>query len=111
MSLIIRENESGTVLAEAETREQALPYEGNLYFEPAAVRRDLLRVTERTYTCPSKGTCHWVDHVGPDGRTVKDVAWVYAAPKPGHESIKDRYGFYSGRRGTTRQEGSVSGSG
>lgn len=107
MSVSIRENGSGTVLAEAETKDQVLSYEGNLYFDPAAVRRDVLRMTERTYTCPYKGTCHWVDFAGPDGRTVKDVAWVYANPKPGHEAIKGRYGFSSGRRGATRQEGSA----
>jgi uncharacterized protein (DUF427 family) len=107
MSTIIRENGSRTVLAEAASRDQVLTYEGNLYFDPAAVRKDVLQVTERTYTCPYKGTCHWVDFNGPDGRTVKDVAWVYASPKPGHEAIKDRYGFYAGRRGSTSQEDSA----
>jgi len=40
-----------------------------------------------------------------DGRTVAGVAWVYAEPKPGHEAIRGRYGFYSGKRGSTYQEG------
>ena len=51
-----------------------------------------------------KGTCNWVDYVGPDGRTVANVAWVYPAVKAGHELIKGRYGFYAGRRGGTREE-------
>ena len=34
---------------------------------------------------------------GPDGATVANVAWVYDQPKPGHEAIKDRYGFYAGK--------------
>ena len=103
MSTIIRENGSGTVLAEAASRDQVLTYEGNLYFDPAAVRKDVLQVTERTYTCPYKGTCNWVDYVGPDGVTVKDVAWVYPQVKAGHELIQGRYGFYAGRRGATRE--------
>jgi len=51
-----------------------------------------------------EGTCNWVDYVGLDGRTVRDVAWVYPKVKPGHESIQGRYGFYAGSRGATREE-------
>ena len=105
MSLLIREKTSGAVLATAdEPSPGVVRYEGNLYFAPEAVSADALRLTERTYTCPSKGTCHWVDYVSPDGQTVPDVAWVYDRPKPGHEAIQGRYGFYAGTRGATRQE-------
>jgi uncharacterized protein (DUF427 family) len=103
VSVTIREKDSGTLLAEAPMGQGVISYEGNLYFDPAAVRGDVLRVTERTYTCPYKGTCHWVDFQAPDGRTVRDVAWVYEEPRPGHEVIKGRYGFYAGSRGATRQ--------
>jgi uncharacterized protein (DUF427 family) len=102
--ITIREKGSGATLARGETNEQVLTYESNLYFAPESVERGVLRVTPRTYTCPFKGTCNWVDYVGPDGTTVADVAWVYPAPKPGHEAIKDRYGFYAGSRGPTRQD-------
>jgi uncharacterized protein (DUF427 family) len=106
LSVIIREKESGTVLADAqEGGGDVLTYEGNLYFDRRAIVSGVLRVTERTYTCPYKGTCHWVDYHGPDGKTVHDVAWVYDDPKPGHEAIKGRYGFYAGTKGPTRQEG------
>ena len=106
MSVVIREKDSGTVLAEAgEAGEGFVKYEGNLYFAPDAVKSDVLKLTERTYTCPSKGVCHWVDYMGGDGRTVRDVAWVYASPKPGHDAIQGRYGFYAGARGGTRREG------
>src|SRR5262249_57836103 len=104
MSVTIHERESGTTLAEAEVGPSLARYEGNWYLDPAAVRAEVLRISERTYTCPYKGTCNWVDYVGPDGKTVADVAWVYPAPKPGHEAIKDRYGFYAGSRGPTRQD-------
>ncbi len=105
MGITIREKESGAALAMAEAGSGAISYEGNWYFDPGAVRNDLLRTTERTYTCPSKGTCHWVDYVDKDGRTVADVAWIYADPKPGHEAIKGRFAFYAGTRGATAQDG------
>jgi uncharacterized protein (DUF427 family) len=102
--IAICEKTSGTRLAEGEVGHDVIEYEGNLYFAPSVVTQPALRVTERTYTCPYKGTCHWVDYLGADGHAVRDVAWVYADPKPGHEAIKGRYGFYAGSRGATRQE-------
>ena len=106
LSVAVREKGSGTVLAEAEEMgKDVITFEGNLYFAPTAVRPGSLRVTERTYTSPYKGTCRWVDYAGPDGATVRDVAWVYDNPKAGHEAIKDRFDFYAGSRGPTRQEG------
>ncbi len=105
MSITIREKDSGTILAQADDGPSVTKYEGNWYFDPASVAADVLKVTERTYTCPIKGTCNWVDYVGSDGRTIKDVAWVYPRVKAGHEAIQGRYGFYAGSRGATRQEG------
>ena len=56
MSVIIREKESETVLAEAEEMgRDVIGYEGNLYFDPAAVVGGVLQVTEKTYTCPVQG--------------------------------------------------------
>jgi uncharacterized protein (DUF427 family) len=104
MNVIIRETGSGTVLAQGEQGAEVIGYEGNLYFAPDAVNQAALRVTERTYTCPYKGTCNWVDYVGEDQRVVRDVAWTYPKPKPGHEVIQGRFGFYAGSRGSTRQE-------
>ena len=104
MGITIRETVSGTTLAEAAVGPRLAKYEGNWYFDPAAVKAEVLRVTERTYTCPVKGICNWVDYVSPDGRTVKDVAWVYPKVKAGHELIQGRYGFYAGTRGATRAE-------
>ena len=104
MSITIREKASGTTLAEADEGPGLAKYEGSWYFDPAAVRSDVLRVTERTYTCPYKGTCNWVDYVGSDGTTIADVAWIYPEVNPGHEVIRGRYGFYAGSRGATREE-------
>jgi uncharacterized protein (DUF427 family) len=105
VTVVIKERESGTVLAEGEPGSGVIEYEGNLYFDPSAVARNALRVTSRTYTCPVKGTCNWVDFVAADGRTVPDVAWVYPQTKAGHEAIQGRYGFNAGARKSTVQEG------
>jgi uncharacterized protein (DUF427 family) len=105
MSIAILEKESGHALARGEAGTQALKYEGNWYFDPAVVDQSRLVVTDRTYTCPVKGTCNWVDFIDPDGRKVKDVAWVYPKTKAGHEAIAGRFGFYAGSRNGTRQEG------
>jgi uncharacterized protein (DUF427 family) len=104
MNVTIRERQSGNSLAQAEVGANLAKYEGNWYFDPGTVQSDVLRVTERTYTCPVKGTCNWVDYVGQDGRTVKDVAWVYPKVNAGHELIQGRYGFYAGTRGETRED-------
>jgi uncharacterized protein (DUF427 family) len=104
MSIMIRERESGTLLAQADVGPNLAKYEGNWYFDPQAVQADVLRVSERTYTCPYKGTCNWVDYQGPDGRTVRDVAWIYPQVKSGHELIAGRYGFYAGTRNATKEE-------
>ena len=104
MAIIIHEATTGAAVASAEPGAGVDKYEGNWYFDPSAVDQNALKVTERTYTCPYKGTCNWVDFVGPDGSVAKDVAWVYPSPKPGHEIIRGRYGFYAGKRGATRQE-------
>ena len=103
MAITIKERESGAVLAEGELGSGVLEYEGNLYFDPSTVDEEGLRVTSRTYTCPYKGTCNWVDFVGAGGRTVSDVAWIYPETRPGHEAIRGRPVFTRARE-STRQE-------
>jgi uncharacterized protein (DUF427 family) len=104
MKVTIRERESGALLAAANVGPSLVTYEGNWYFDASAVQGDVLEVTPRTYTCPYKGTCNWVDFAAPDGRKVRDVAWVYPTVKPGHEAIQGRYGFYAGSRGATKED-------
>ncbi len=104
MSVTIREKASGSVLARGDVGAEVVKFEGHWYFDPSTVERDLLRITDRTYTCPYKGTCNWVDYVDSDGQTVQNVAWVYPNPKAGHELIQNRYGFYAGSRGATQQD-------
>jgi uncharacterized protein (DUF427 family) len=91
---------SGEVLAQGAEPEEVLHLEGNWYFDPARVNAQALEVTERTYTCPYKGICFWVDYVGFEGR-IHEVAWVYREPMAGYEKIAGRYGFYSNDRAGT----------
>jgi uncharacterized protein (DUF427 family) len=100
MRRVTIESESGAELASGVEPEDVFQLEGNWYFDPARVNSAALAVTERTYTCPYKGTCHWVDYVGPGG-SARDVAWVYGDPKPGYEKIRGRFGFYPARRAAT----------
>ncbi|MBA2564716.1 MAG: DUF427 domain-containing protein [Gemmatimonadetes bacterium] len=91
---------SGQQLASGSEPEAVLNLEGNWYFQPSRVDTSVLEVTERTYTCPYKGTCRWVDYVGEEGR-IPEVAWIYDSPKPGYEPIGGRYGFYGSPRSGT----------
>lgn len=91
---------SGERLASGTEPDEVFELEGNWYFDPGAVNASALEVTSRTYTCPYKGICNWVDYVGEEGR-IPNVAWVYEGIKPGYERIRGRYGFYSSDRAGT----------
>ena len=95
MPLVIKEKNSDAVIASGSPSDNsARIFEGNWYFEPKAVDMTHLVVTERTYTCPYKGVCFWIDLEAP-GLSAKNVAWVYNTPKPGFEMIKDQIAFYA----------------
>ena len=83
----------GRVLARARGPKDVIELEGNFYFHPDCVDRDALQLTDRTYTCPYKGVCLWVDLKG-DPVSIPDCAWVYPRPKPGFRRITGWYGFY-----------------
>lgn len=57
-----------------------------------------LVVTKRTYTCPYKGLCYWIDLVAPNGDVFRDVAWVYTQPRPAYAYVQDKIGFAFGMR-------------
>ncbi|WP_298455379.1 DUF427 domain-containing protein [uncultured Cellulomonas sp.] len=78
---------NGTVLAEA-SEDDVLRIEGNVYFPPAAVRRELLEESPTPYTCPWKGECQYYS-VREGDAVVPDAAWAYPHPYP---SAFDRVG-------------------
>lgn len=102
MTLIVRERLSGEIIASGAENETVRVFEGNWYFAPEAVNMQRLTVTERTYTCPYKGVCYWIDVTAPDGTRAQNVGWVYCDPKPGYEFIKDQIAFYARDTAGTR---------
>jgi uncharacterized protein (DUF427 family) len=99
----VKDKHDGTLLAQAEMPQGVFELEGNLYFAPEHVKMERLVVTERTYTCPYKGICYWLDLESPSGK-VTNVAWVYRDPKKGYERIQNRIAFYQGNRQGTISE-------
>lgn len=68
------------VIAEAADHE-IIRIEGNAYFPPEAVNRELLAESPTPYLCPWKGECQYFDVVV-DGEALKDRAWAYPEPYP-----------------------------
>ena len=94
MALMIKSRYTDQVLASGEEGDDTVRLlEGNWYFDPKTVDMTNLTVTERTYTCPYKGVCHWVDMETDEG-TKPNVAFIYSEPMAGYEFIKDRVAFY-----------------
>ncbi len=88
----VSDRQNGTIIAEAVLGEQVIELENSWYFAPEQVDMTHLHITERTYTCPYKGVCHWIDlEVG--GVYAQNVAWVYHKPKRGFEQIAGRIAF------------------
>jgi uncharacterized protein (DUF427 family) len=56
MPTVIYEVNSRAELARSDSG--PLRYEGNLYFAADEVNASALKITDRTYTCPYKGTCN-----------------------------------------------------
>lgn len=71
---------NGTVIAEAD-KEELIYIEGNWYFPPASLQRELLSESPTPYTCPWKGKCQYYT-VEVDGQTNVDAAWSYPEPLP-----------------------------
>lgn len=94
MPLTVKERDSGAVIASGIEDRTVRRFEGNWYFAPEAVNPQHLKITERTYTCPYKGVCYWVDLDAPDAK-ARNIGWVYREPLPGYEFIKDQFGFYA----------------
>lgn len=103
-TITIKDRKTNDVLALAKVGEAVRLFEGTWYFAPEAVDMTHLVKTGRTYVCPYKGTCYWIDLNAPDHQAL-NVAFTYFQVNPGYEFVKDRIGFYAGRREATVQEG------
>lgn len=83
---------NGQTLAESETTEMI---EGNIYFPEEAVRREFLRPSSTTSSCPWKGQARYYTIVV-DGQENQDAAWYYPDPKPAARAAKHRIAFWRG---------------
>lgn len=93
-TITVRDITRDEIIAQSD---DALPLEGGYYFEPDQVLQDHLIVTQRTYTCPYKGTCQWIDLESPAG-IIPDVGWIYTRSLPGYEYIQGKFAFAYGLR-------------
>mgnify|MGYP001147689170 CR=1 FL=1 len=95
MALVIKERNSGDVIASGYEEDDSIRYlEGCWYYKPDCVDMTHLVVTDRTYTCPYKGICYWID-LETSETQVRNVAFVYRQPMDGYEYIEDRIAFYA----------------
>jgi len=82
----------GEVIAESD---DTVTVEGNLYFPEDSVRREYVRPSATTSTCPWKGTARYYT-VAVDGIENEDAAWYYPDPKPAAKQVKGRVAFWRG---------------
>ena len=83
---------NGTIIAQSA---ETIVVEGNHYFPPDAVRRELLRESATHTTCAWKGVASYYDVVV-DGRVNGDAAWYYPAPSDAVRQIRGRIAFWRG---------------
>ena len=81
---------NGVTLARSDRTEVV---EGNHYFPPDAVHRDVFRESDTTTHCPWKGDARYLS-VEVDGVSVADAAWYYPEPLEAARNIKDHVAFY-----------------
>ncbi len=67
------------VIAEA-PKENLIYIEGNWYFPPDSVQKDLYQPSDTHTTCPWKGEASYYNVVV-NGETNADAAWYYPEPK------------------------------
>jgi uncharacterized protein (DUF427 family) len=83
---------NGAVLAESDVHEMV---EGNVYFPPSALKRELFRESDTHTVCGWKGTASYYDVVVGD-QVNKDAAWYYPDPKSAAAQIKGYVAFWRG---------------
>ena len=94
MAFIVKARSNGEIIAAAQDHQSMRVFEGNWYFKPEAVNMQNLKITDRTYTCPYKGVCYWIDLEMPDGTKTENIAWIAPDPKPTYSFVKDQIAFY-----------------
>jgi len=81
---------NGQVIADATSWEEV---EGNVYFPPASLKKDLFSTTDLHTSCPWKGLASYYT-IDVDGTKLENAAWYYPEPKTKAQHIKDYVAFY-----------------
>jgi uncharacterized protein (DUF427 family) len=89
---MIRARWNGQLLAESSHTEVV---EGNHYFPPDTVKKELLRPSETHTTCGWKGLASYYT-VEVDGKRNEDAAWYYPTPKDAARNIAGYIAFWKG---------------
>ena len=83
---------NGQTLAESERTEMG---EGNIYFPEETVKREFLKTSSTTSSCPWKGQARYYTIIV-DGQENPDAAWYYPDPKPAARNVKHHIAFWRG---------------
>ncbi len=94
LGTMVRATWKGHVIAESD---KTIVVEGNHYFPPDTVNRDLLKDSSNHTTCPWKGQASYYTVVA-DGEENADAAWYYPDPLPDADAlgIKNHVAFWKG---------------
>jgi len=84
---------NGSVLANSDN---TVVVEGNHYFPPDSVKKDLFTDSATSTVCPWKGTAAYYN-ANVNNILVKDVAWYYPEPKEKASNIKNYVAFYKNK--------------
>lgn len=92
------------VVAEAD-KDELIYIEGNWYFPPDAIIKELYQASDLKTHCPWKGDASYYD-INVDGQTNKDAAWYYPQPLPAasERTKKDFTGYVAFWRGVEVSE-------
>ncbi|MBI3732845.1 MAG: DUF427 domain-containing protein [Chloroflexi bacterium] len=83
---------NGKVLAESS---RTIVVEGNHYFPPESLKPEYFGESRTRTVCSWKGVARYY-HVNVDGKTNKDAAWYYPAPKDAARQIAGYIAFWHG---------------
>lgn len=83
---------NGVVLAESD---ETVVVEGNHYFPPDSLRREVFTESSSTTLCFWKGIASYYS-ITVNGVTNRDAAWYYRHPSPFARKIKNRVAFWNG---------------
>ncbi|KAK9898126.1 DUF427-domain-containing protein [Cystobasidium minutum MCA 4210] len=84
----------GVVLAESD---KTIVVEGNHYFPPGDVKKDLFTDSATHTTCGWKGVASYYNAKLPNGKVVNDAAWYYPDCKEKAKNIENYVAFYKNK--------------